>query len=132
MIDMSGPRSITAPRRKLRRVAKVWRAPAHRHSISAPNADLRHVRLPDPAVWRDILRNGLVSNVTFGDQAKFSYLLDEQLTTSQARGWPREQEVPLEERVLLMMVLALAGAYLGEPASGMPMGGPFVDGPYPI
>jgi hypothetical protein len=73
-----------------------------------------------------------VLDETFGARAELSYRLDDDLTTSHARGWPNEGGIPLEERILLMTVLDLAGAYFGEPPRRRPKTRPYVDGPYPI
>lgn len=105
MVAMSGPRSIKAPRRKLRQVQRGWEACAPgrpatlRRSLAA---------LPEPPAWRAILRNKVVSDDAFGSQATFAYRLDDQFTRSLIVGWPQDEEIPFEERVLLLMVINLS------------------------
>lgn len=105
MVAMSGPRSIKAPRRKLRQVRRGWEALA-----PGPPGTLRRslAALPEPRAWPALLRDKRISDDVFGSQARFAYRLDDQFMASQIGGWPENEVIPVEERILLLMVMNLS------------------------
>jgi hypothetical protein len=65
-----------------------------------------HARqLPPPDTWRAILRNKNISDEVFGAQASHAYRLDRQFAES-IPDWAAA--MPLEERVVLMVILNLS------------------------
>ena len=111
MIEMASPRSISAPVRKMRVIDAAGNRWAEFIGASARAALRPNKRgrrdLPPPATWRGILRNPAVGLEAFKGQAHFAYHLNRLYTTSGLPEWPDDAGVPLEERIVMLMVLSL-------------------------
>jgi hypothetical protein len=63
--------------------------------------------LPPPATWRAVISNPAVGLEAFKGQAHFAYHLNNLYTTAGLPAWPDDAKVPLEERIVILMVLSL-------------------------
>jgi hypothetical protein len=112
MIELASPRSISTPLRKMKHIHAAgdhWEAFVRPPDPQLGRARRRpQVHLPPPTAWRDVLRNRAVSQETFKGQATHSYYLNYLYTTNGLPEWPDESVTPLEERVLILMVIALS------------------------
>jgi hypothetical protein len=117
MIDMAGTRSISAPKRKLRRMnsainralakVTVGADPIRRGGHSPVGPVPESWVNPHPLRWQTILRIPVDDNY-FETKAAFQYHTDHSFGVMASDAWPSETEIPLEERILLLTVRDLS------------------------
>jgi hypothetical protein len=111
MVEMASPRSISAPVRKMRVIdAAADRWARFVGAAGATDAKPKRPRgsdFPPPKTWRSVLSNPAVGLEAFKGQAHFAYHLNHLYTTASLPGWPDDIRVPLEERIVILMVLSL-------------------------
>jgi hypothetical protein len=118
MVEMVGPRSIKAPKRKLRQINTAINKVLGKAAVAAnppvgrspfppvPAAWLN----PHPSEWQRILR------APWGEQfletrVAFQYHTNDSYGVMGADVWPSEHQIPFEERILLLTVRELSVDY---------------------
>jgi hypothetical protein len=123
MIEMAGPRSIAAPKRKLKRMntaldrvlaqaaagaygsGRGGYPTGRQYSTYLPVPE-RWVN-PHPSRWQKILRQ-FDDDHYFETRAAFQYHTDHSWRIMGAGIWPTDEDIPLEERILLLTVRELS------------------------
>lgn len=121
MVEMAGPRSIKAPIRKLRRIVSAERELLAKMAAEIPLPSRgrggrpgvqwpQEWERPEPSTWQKILAAPF-DDYYFQTRAGMQYGADFRYTRSASGIWPSDEEIPVEERVLLLMVREISIDY---------------------
>lgn len=120
MLQMLGQKLISAPKRKLNMInravdqrmrdvsAQLGGSGQASWALMASGPAKPNWIRPEPKDWRSLLADSRFDLDYFESSAAGQYSLDDTMRKIEASYWPREEAIPLEERIMILVVRQIA------------------------